>query len=115
MLKVQLPTTLPTAMSRSPLMAAAMMDVATSGSEVPAATMVRPITRSLTPMALAKHRCRDQPVRAQHQGGQAGHDQASCTGSLLSQAPGVKLRNSGQANRRGGLDSRRDCTIRKAV
>jgi hypothetical protein len=48
MLNVLLPTTLPTAMSRSPLMAAIML-VATSGMLVPAATMVRPMTRSLTP------------------------------------------------------------------
>ena len=53
MLKVLLPTTLPTAMSRSPLIAAVML-VATSGMLVPAATMVRPMTTSLTPMALAK-------------------------------------------------------------
>ncbi len=32
---------------------AAMTEVATSGSEVPAATMVRPITTLLTPSALA--------------------------------------------------------------
>lgn len=39
MLKMFDPTTLPTAMSRSPL-SAAVIEVATSGSEVPAATMV---------------------------------------------------------------------------
>jgi hypothetical protein len=47
-LKVLLPTTLPTAMSRSPR-TAAMTEVATSGSEVPAATMVSPTTTSLIP------------------------------------------------------------------
>ena len=51
-LKMLLPTTLPTAMSRSPLMAA-VMDVATSGIDVPVATMVRAMTTSLTPSALA--------------------------------------------------------------
>ena len=52
MLKVLLPITLPTAMSRSPRIAA-MIDVATSGIDVPAAMIVRPITRSLTPSARA--------------------------------------------------------------
>ncbi len=52
MLKVLLPTTLPTAMSRSPR-SVATIDVATSGSEVPAATIVRPMTRSETPSARA--------------------------------------------------------------
>ncbi|MNR30276.1 hypothetical protein D3C85_1477230 [compost metagenome] len=52
-LKMLLPTTLPTAMSRSPLQAA-MIEVATSGSEVPAAMMVRPITSSDRPSALAR-------------------------------------------------------------
>jgi hypothetical protein len=61
MLKVLLPTTLPTAMSRSPF-SAAVTEVATSGIEVPMATMVRPITTSLTPSALAKrHRGSHQP------------------------------------------------------
>jgi hypothetical protein len=53
MLKVLLPMTLPTAMSRSPR-SVAMSEVATSGREVPAATMVRPITISLRPRTLAK-------------------------------------------------------------
>ena len=48
-----LPSTLPTAISRSPRRAA-ITDVATSGSEVPAATMVRPITSGLTPSIVAK-------------------------------------------------------------
>ncbi len=47
-----LPTTLPTAMSRSPR-TVAMMDVATSGNDVPPATIVRPITNSLTPSSRA--------------------------------------------------------------
>ncbi len=47
-----LPTTLPTAMSRSPRMLATT-DVATSGSDVPAATIVRPMMRSLTPSVRA--------------------------------------------------------------
>lgn len=53
MLNRLLPITLPTAMSRSPR-SVAITEVATSGIEVPAATMVRPITRSLTPSAFAK-------------------------------------------------------------
>ena len=48
MLKMLLPTTLPTAMSRSPLIVAST-DVASSGSDVPAATIVRPITSSESP------------------------------------------------------------------
>jgi len=52
MLKVLLPTTFPTAMSRCPFTAAAT-DAATSGSEVPAATIVRPMTSSDTPSSLA--------------------------------------------------------------
>ena len=51
-LKMLLPTTLPTAISRSPRMVATI-DVTTSGNEVPAATIVRPITASLTPQAVA--------------------------------------------------------------
>ena len=47
-----LPTTFPTAMSLCPRMLA-MMEVATSGREVPAATTVRPITSSLIPNARA--------------------------------------------------------------
>ena len=52
-----LPTTLPTAMSRSPRIAA-RTEVATSGSDVPAATMVRPITSSLRPSTAPAHRPR---------------------------------------------------------
>ena len=52
MLKVLLPITLPTAMSRSPR-TAAVTEVATSGIDVPAAMIVRPMTRSLTPSARA--------------------------------------------------------------
>src|SRR5690606_34926388 len=51
-LKMLLPTTLPTAISRCPLILATT-EVTTSGSEVPAATMVNPITASLTPQAVA--------------------------------------------------------------
>ncbi len=47
-LKMLLPTTLPTAMSRSPR-SAAVIDVATSGSDVPAATIVRLTVTSSTP------------------------------------------------------------------
>ena len=47
-LKMLLPTTLPTAISRSPRMAATM-EVTTSGKEVPTATMVKPMINSLTP------------------------------------------------------------------
>jgi hypothetical protein len=47
-----LPTTFPTEMSRSPRMLA-ITEVANSGSEVPIATMVSPITNSLTPSARA--------------------------------------------------------------
>jgi hypothetical protein len=74
MLKVLLPTTLPTAMSRSPL-TAAITEVATSGIEVPAATMVRPITTSLTPSALANTTAAAPALRAQHQQRQPDHDQ----------------------------------------
>ena len=52
MLKMLLPTILPMAMSRSPL-TLAMTEVATSGSDVPAATTVRPTTNSLTPRCRA--------------------------------------------------------------
>ena len=48
-----LPTTLPTAMSRSPRRAA-ITEVATSGSDVPAAITVRPMTSSDTPRARAR-------------------------------------------------------------
>ena len=48
-LKILLPTILPTAISRSPLMLAST-EVANSGRAVPAATMVKPITNSLTPI-----------------------------------------------------------------
>src|SRR6187551_1148975 len=51
-LKILLPTTLPTAISRSPL-TVATTEVTTSGKEVPAATIVKPITASLTPHAVA--------------------------------------------------------------
>ncbi len=47
-----LPTMLPTAMSRSPRMAA-RIEVANSGSEVPIAITVRPITSSDSPSARA--------------------------------------------------------------
>ena len=46
------PMTLPMAMAERPLRAATML-VASSGSDVPQATMVRPMTASLTPKALA--------------------------------------------------------------
>jgi len=52
MLKMQLPTTFPTAMSRCPRAAAATV-VAISGNDVPTATTVRPISSSLTPSAVA--------------------------------------------------------------
>ena len=52
MLKMQLPTTLPIAMSRSPRRLATA-EAAISGSEVPTAITVRPIIRSLTPSARA--------------------------------------------------------------
>ncbi|EZP44973.1 hypothetical protein BW35_00342 [Micrococcus luteus] len=52
MLKILLPTTLPTARSRSPRRTA-MMDVASSGSDVPTATTVSPTTRLLTPNVVA--------------------------------------------------------------
>ncbi len=48
MLKMFEPTTFPTAISRWPRQAA-RTDVATSGSDVPAATIVRPMTSSETP------------------------------------------------------------------
>lgn len=51
-LKMLLPITLPSAIAVFPLRAA-VTDVASSGREVPIATIVRPITASLTPMAEA--------------------------------------------------------------
>ena len=51
-LKMLLPTTLPTAISRSPRRVATM-DVANSGREVPMATMVKPMTTWLMPKASA--------------------------------------------------------------
>ncbi|MEM6655215.1 MAG: hypothetical protein AAF596_05370 [Planctomycetota bacterium] len=51
-LRMLLPTTLPTARSRFPLRTAAS-DAASSGSEVPIATTVRPITRSVMPASFA--------------------------------------------------------------
>lgn len=51
-LKILLPTTLPIAMPGFPFRAAAT-EVASSGREVPQATMVSPMTASLTPNALA--------------------------------------------------------------
>ncbi len=47
-LKILLPTILPTAISALPLIAAVTL-VTSSGREVPKATMVRPINRSLMP------------------------------------------------------------------
>ncbi len=52
MLAMLLPTTLPTARSRSPRRTA-MTETASSGREVPTATTVRPTTRLLTPIAEA--------------------------------------------------------------
>ena len=51
-LKILLPMTLPSAMPVLPF-SAAVTEVASSGSDVPAATMVRPITASLTPSPAA--------------------------------------------------------------
>jgi len=51
-LKMLLPTTLPTAMSRSPRKLATT-EVTTSGNEVPVAMIVNPMTNSLTPHAEA--------------------------------------------------------------
>ncbi len=51
-LKILLPITLPSAIPVLPL-SAALTEVASSGSEVPAATMVSPTTASLTPSPLA--------------------------------------------------------------
>ena len=56
MLKMQLPTTLPTAMSRSPLRMA-INDVATSGSPVPAATTVNAKTREGNDCIISTSRC----------------------------------------------------------
>ena len=52
-LKIQLPTTLPTARSALPR-SAAVTEVTSSGREVPSATMVRPMTRSLMLKILAR-------------------------------------------------------------
>ena len=51
-LKILLPTRLPTAISFSPRRLA-ITEVNTSGSDVPAAIIVSPIINSLTPKALA--------------------------------------------------------------
>ena len=52
MLKILLPTIFPTAISVSPLRSATI-EVASSGRDVPMATTVSPITRLLTPNAVA--------------------------------------------------------------
>ena len=87
MLKVLLPITLPTAMSRSPRIAA-MIEVATSGIDVPAAMMVRPITRSLTPRARAKATAestsQSEPSTSSPRPATIS---STCTAQWLSQAP----------------------------
>ena len=89
MLKIQLPTTLPTAISRSPLRAAAI-EVATSGMEVPAATMVSAITTSLTPSALAKTTAAlTSQSEPSTKNTKPTNISANCAGSLASQAPGA--------------------------
>jgi hypothetical protein len=115
MLKVLLPTTLPTAMSRSPLMAA-MMEVATSGMEVPAATMVRPITRSLTPSDLGEGAPPPPPASLSPApaGARPTAISSSCTGSGLSQRRRRRL-DLGGVLVAGGLGLARDCTTRNTV
>ena len=87
MLKVLLPTTLPTAMSRSPRIVA-MTDVATSGSEVPAATMVSPIDE----FGDAERPARTRPppstsqARAEHQQREAG-ERPAAPGSAQCRVP----------------------------
>jgi hypothetical protein len=94
------------------------MEAATSGIEVPAATMVRPITRSLTPMALAKATAAvtshsEPSTRASRPAG----DQAQLhRPSLLSQSPGRRPGLGGRIHPGAAAAvSRRDCTIRKTV
>ena len=115
MLNVLLPMTLPTAMSRSPLMAAAI-EVATSGSEVPAATMVSPITRSLTPSALANvtaastSHC-DPSTRA----ARPASTSPSCTSGERSQVAVAAGPNASVYSSCAARVWRRDCTTRKMV
>ena len=52
-LKILLPTMLPTAIAELPFLAA-VTEVTSSGRDVPNATIVRPIKRSLNPNILAK-------------------------------------------------------------
>ena len=114
-LKVLLPTTLPTAMSRSPFSAAARL-VATSGMLVPAATMVRPMTRSLTPSALAKFT--EACTRKSEPNTSAARPapiSASCTTSRSSQAPASAGLTSAAYSSCAACVSRRDWTTRNTV
>ena len=114
MLNVLLPITLPTAISRSPRIVA-MTEAATSGAEVPAATMVRPITSSETPSERAK------AMAAVHEPARPGHEEGEPRGHERDLHGPVPVPGASRPDLRLDLrprrpaSSRRDCTTRKAV
>ena len=113
MLKTLLPTTLPTAMSRSPF-SAAVTEVATSGIEVPAATMVSAITSSLTPAARAKATA----ASTSHFAPNTSSARPARTSSTWTDQCRSQARPGGNAcaySSRVAAVSRRDCTMRNAV
>ncbi len=111
MLNVLLPITLPTAMSRSPRIAA-MTEVATSGIDVPAAMIVRPITGSLTPKARANATAAST---SQFEPRMSSPRPAKISTSCTAQWPShSSLRGTPSANSsRISLVSARDCRTRK--
>ena len=93
-----LPTALPSAMSRSPL-SPAMIEVAASGSDVPTATTVRPMTSSLTPSSARSSRPPDQLVGARRPGSPGRRrSAANCSAHLA--GPGRRLRRAPPARSR---------------
>ena len=112
MLNTLLPTTLPTAISRSPR-SAATMEVAISGIEVPIATTVRPITRSLMPNTRATDTAASTSQSAPCTSNTRPTTiRASCTLQWRSQFErGISLSNSSCAP----FSARRDCMIRNTV
>ncbi len=112
MLNTLLPTTLPTAMSRWPRMAATI-EVAISGIEVPTATTVRPITRSLTPKARANATAESTSQSAPTTSiTRPPTIRPTCTAQWRSQVEvGISVSNSSCT----AFEARRDCTTRKTV
>ena len=102
-------------MSRSPLIAA-VIEAATSGIEVPAATIVRPITMSLTPSDLAiaidavTSHCEPNTSAAR-----PAAISATCAGQVASQAPACAGRTSAAYSSFAAWVSRRDWTTRNTV